>query len=192
MQVSSLTNRLKPDTFGSPNYMKQSLHFLNRLAFPLNIVYAVILLLFIADCQPWFDIASKWLKTFVYGSVFLSIPVILIVNWRLYSNYFIAFVAVLGTTMLLLFSPVILLELSFSSGVWKTYGIEYVSVDSPGHTIERQVQDVGALGYNNRTIEVFHKNPVFMLVNETLPDTTKRENWEPVNLDFTHLYKKGL
>lgn len=162
--------------------MQQFFQFLSRLARPINIIYAVVILLFIADCQPWFDIVWQPLKGFVYAAILFSIPVVLVVNWKLYSNYLVAFIIVAGSIVLLISSPMILLDIAFSSDAWGMYAVEYVDKNSPGHTIERQVQDVGALGYNNRVVEVYHKNPFFIIVGETLPDTSDHSIWIPVNL----------
>lgn len=170
--------------------MKKLFNLFSKVALPINIGYAVILILFIADCQNWLDITSQSLKSFVYQSVLFALLPVLVVNWRLYSNYRIAFIVVCGCVLLLLFSPVLLLKLSFTSGTWVTYVVEYQNVNNPANTIEWQIQDVGALGENGRRVEVYQKNSLFMLVNTNLPDTSDKKVWKPVYIDYFCQYKK--
>jgi len=49
------------------------------------------------------------------------------------------------------------------------------------------MQDVGALGYNNRTVEVFYLTPFFMITSEVPSDIDKRVEWVKVDKDVNEL-----
>ena len=57
-------------------------------------------------------------------------------------------------------------------------------------TIEYQLQDVGARGYNKREVETFYLTKFFMLVAEVPKDIEKRIEWTKVNKDVNELKLK--
>ena len=54
-------------------------------------------------------------------------------------------------------------------------------------TVEFQMQDIGALGYNKRTVEVIYLTPLFMLTSEIPNDIDKRVEWIKVDKDINEL-----
>lgn len=57
-------------------------------------------------------------------------------------------------------------------------------------TVEFQMQDIGALGYNKRTVEVIYLTPLFMLTSEVPCDIDKRDEWIKVDKDINELNLK--
>ncbi len=53
------------------------------------------------------------------------------------------------------------------------------------------MQDVGALGYNKRTVEVFYLTPLFMITSEVPTDIDKRVEWVKVDKDLNELELKS-
>lgn len=49
------------------------------------------------------------------------------------------------------------------------------------------MQDVGALGYNKRTVEVFYLTPLFIIISEAPNDIEKRVEWVKVDKDVNEL-----
>jgi len=48
-------------------------------------------------------------------------------------------------------------------------------------TVEFQIQDIGAMGYNKRTVEVLYLTPFFMITSEVPKDIEKKIEWIKVN-----------
>jgi len=53
------------------------------------------------------------------------------------------------------------------------------------------MQDVGAFGYNKRTVEVFYLTPLFMITGEIPNDEEKRIDWIKVDKYVNELGLKG-
>ena len=53
------------------------------------------------------------------------------------------------------------------------------------------MQDVGALGYNKRTVEVFYLTPLFMFTSEVPTDIDKRVEWVKIDKDLNELELKS-
>ena len=49
------------------------------------------------------------------------------------------------------------------------------------------MQDVGALGYNKRTVEVFYLTPIFMTTSEVPNDIDRRVEWVKIDKDINEL-----
>ncbi len=78
----------------------------------------------------------------------------------------------------------------FSTGVWRTQTILYQNGHLSYKTVEFQMQDVGALGYNKRTVEVFYLTPLFMITSEVPTGIDKRVEWVKVDKDVNELELK--
>ena len=79
------------------------------------------------------------------------------------------------------------MKILFSTGAWRTQTILYQNGHLSFKTVEFQMQDIGALGYNNRTVEVFYLTPFFMLTNEVPKEIDKRVEWVKVDKDVNEL-----
>ena len=56
------------------------------------------------------------------------------------------------------------MKIMFSSGSWKTQTVLYQNRHLTFKKVKFQMQDVGALGYNKRTVEVIYLTDLFMIV----------------------------
>lgn len=79
------------------------------------------------------------------------------------------------------------MKILFSTGAWRTQTILYQNGHLSFKTVEFQMQDVGALGYNKRTVEVFYLTPFFMITSEVPNDIDKRVEWVKVDKEINEL-----
>ena len=49
------------------------------------------------------------------------------------------------------------------------------------------MQDIGALGYNKRTVEVIYLTDLFMIVKPVIDDINQRVEWIKVNQEINEL-----
>jgi hypothetical protein len=154
----------------------------------LNIIYGLTVVLFLFDSLTSFDIKSQDLKTFVYIGLLIGTPLTLIWNavtikprnrkiiWTILPTAILIFILIVGP-----------MKLYFSTGAWRTQTILYQNGHLTFKTIEFQMQDVGAFGYNKRTVEVFYLTPLFMITSEVPTDIDKRIEWVKVDKDVNEL-----
>ncbi len=79
------------------------------------------------------------------------------------------------------------MKILFSTGAWRTQTILYQNGHLSFKTVEFQMQDVGALGYNKRTIEVFYLTPLFMITSEVPTDIENRVEWVKADKDINEI-----
>ncbi|MFM1828400.1 MAG: hypothetical protein RL624_641 [Bacteroidota bacterium] len=79
------------------------------------------------------------------------------------------------------------MKILFSSGAWRTQTILYQNGHLSFKTVEFQMQDIGALGYKRRTVEVIYLTPLFMLTSEVSNDIDKRVEWIKVEREINEL-----
>lgn len=79
------------------------------------------------------------------------------------------------------------MKILFSIGTWRTQTILYQNGHLSFKTVEFQMQDIGALGYNRRTVEVIYLTPLFILTSEVPNDIDKRVEWVKVDKDVNEL-----
>ena len=70
---------------------------------------------------------------------------------------------------------------------WKTQMVLYQNRHSNFKKVEFQMQDVGAFGYNKRTVEVIYLTDLFMIVSPVEKDISKRVEWEKVDKEVNEL-----
>jgi hypothetical protein len=140
--------------------------------------------LFLLDGLTSFDIKSQGIKSFDYFGVMIGAPLTLIWNffaiktntkriiWTVFPTIMLAFIFIIGP-----------LKIMFATGAWRTQTILYQNGHLSFKTIEFQMQDVGALGYNKRTVEVFYLTPLFIITSEVPNDIEKRGEWVRVDKD---------
>jgi len=83
------------------------------------------------------------------------------------------------------------MKILFSTGAWRTQTILYQNGHLSFKTVEFQMQDVGALGYNKRTVEVFYLTPFFMTTKNVPTDIDKRVEWVKVDKNVNELELKS-
>lgn len=75
------------------------------------------------------------------------------------------------------------MKILFSSEAWRTQKVLYQNKHFSFKKVEFQMQDVGALGYNRRTVEVIYLTPLFMLTSEVPKDLDEQIEWLKVEND---------
>ena len=83
------------------------------------------------------------------------------------------------------------MKILFSTGAWRTQTILYQNGHLSFKTVEFQMQDIGALGYNKRTVEVFYLTPIFMTTSEVSNDIDIRVEWVKVDKEVNELGLKS-
>ena len=158
----------------------------------LNIIYGLAVVLFLLDSLTSFDIKSQSIKSFVYFGLLIGTPLTLIWNaWAIKSRNG----KIIGTvfpsivlTLILVAGP---MKILFSTGAWRTQTILYQNGHLSFKTVEFQMQDIGALGYNKRTVEVFYLTPIFMTTSEVSNDIDIRVEWVKVDKEVNELGLKS-
>ena len=79
------------------------------------------------------------------------------------------------------------MRIVFSTGAWRTQRILYQNGHLSFKTVEFQMQDMGSLGYNRRTVEVLYLTPLFIVASETPNDIEKRVEWIKVDKEVNEL-----
>lgn len=154
----------------------------------LNIIYGLTVVLFLLDSLTSFDIKSQSIKSFVYFGLLIGTPLTLIWNvWVIKTRNGKIIGTVFPTIVLALILVVGPMKILFSTGAWRTQTILYQNGHLSFKTVEFQMQDVGALGYNKRTIEVFYLTPLFMITSEVPTDIENRVEWVKADKDINEI-----
>jgi hypothetical protein len=154
----------------------------------LNIIYCLTVVLFLLDGLASFDIKNQILKSFVYFGFLIGTPTILLWNLFVIKTKTKRIIGtVYPTIFLILIFVVNPMKILFSSGAWRTQTILYQNGHLSFKTVEFQMQNIGALGYNRRTVEVIYLTPLFILTNEVPNDIDKRVEWIKVEKDVNEL-----
>ena len=160
----------------------------NLLTRALNMLYCIVVLLFFLDGFTGFDIKAQAIKTFVYIGLLVGSPVMLVWNFFVIAPILKRVIWTLFPAIMLVFifitSP---MKILFLSGSWHTQSILYQSRHSRDKTIEFQMQDIGALGYNERTVEVQYLTPYFMIIKVIPNRAASGSEWIPVEKDVNEL-----
>lgn len=82
------------------------------------------------------------------------------------------------------------MNLMWASGAWQTQTVLYKKRNSGFQKVEFQMQDVGALGYNRRTVKVFYLTPFFIITSAVPSHIENDTAWENVNEDVNELQLK--
>ena len=81
-------------------------------------------------------------------------------------------------------------RIMFASESWKTQTILYQNGHLIFKKVEFQMQDLGALGYNKRTVEVLYLTDLFMIVSPVEEDIDNRVEWVKVDEEVNELRLK--
>jgi hypothetical protein len=135
-----------------------------------------------------FDIKNQWLKSFVYEGLLIATPIVIIWNAIIVKGISKKiFCLTLPILMLLFILYVGPLQFMFSSGAWRTQTILYQNGHLSFKRVEFQMQDVGALGYNRRTVEVLYLTPLFMITTSVPQNIDKHVEWIRVDEEINEL-----
>jgi len=161
---------------------------LTRTTKILNIIYGLTVVLFLLDSLTSFDIKSQSIKSFVYFGLLIGTPLTLIWNaWAIKTRNRKIIGTVFPTIVLTLILVIGPMKILFSTGAWRTQTILYQNGHLSFKSVEFQMQDVGALGYNKRTVEVFYLTPFFMTTSEVPNDIDQRVEWIKVDKEVNEL-----
>lgn len=160
----------------------------NYISTVFNGIFFLTLLLFILDVLFVMEIKSQSLKSFIYFGIMIFSPLILIWNLIFFSTVKRKLIGSIIPTIslvgLFLIGP---LQIAFSSSAWKTQEIVYQNAHLSFKKVEFQMQDVGAFGYNERTIEVIYLTDIFMITSTVEKDIDKKGEWVKVNKEINEL-----
>ena len=154
----------------------------------LNGIFILIVLLFVCDGLTSFEVKNQTIKSFTNFGLLILTPVLLVWNpltlktrkWKIISLIF----PTIALIIIMIVGP---MKIMFSSGSWKTQSILYQNGHLTFIKVEFQMQDVGALGYNKRTVEVIYLTDWFMIVNPVEKGIEERIEWVKVDKDVNEL-----
>lgn len=159
----------------------------------LNVIYCFAVLLFLLDNLRSFDIKNQALKSVIYFIFLIGTPTVLLWNLFTIKTKTKRIIGTLYPTIFLILiiivNPLLIL---FSSGAWRTQEILYKSAHSSFKTVEYQMQDIGARGYNKRTVEVLYLTPLFTITSDVPNDIDNRVEWKRIDKDVNELGLKSL
>jgi hypothetical protein len=79
------------------------------------------------------------------------------------------------------------LKIAFSASAWRTQKVIYQNGHLNFKKVEFQMQDVGAFGYNKRTVKVIYLTDLFMIVSPVEKDFDDRVEWIKVDKEINEL-----
>ena len=160
----------------------------NYISILLNVFFILIIGLFFLDFFTSFEIKNQLIKSFTFFGFLILSPVVLIwnfLNLKTFRNKFItSILPILSIITILKISPT---KIIFHSSTWKTQKILYQNGHLNFNKVEFQMQDIGALGYNKRTVEVIYLTDLFMIVKPVIDDINQRVEWIKVNQEINEL-----
>jgi hypothetical protein len=134
----------------------------------LNGIFFLLFLLFCIDGFTNVDITNQELKSVVYFGILVITPVVLVVNGLFYKQLKPKIKSIVFPFLVFVFMLIIgPKKIVFFSSVWKTNKVLFINKDYQNQRVELQRQDVGALGYNKRTVEVTHITNWFMIIKNS-------------------------
>lgn len=161
------------------------------ISIALNSLYSIMVGLLLLDELTSFDIKSQPVKTFIYEGLLFATPVVLIFNAIVLKKrpQKLAGLAlpVLMLALILIIGPI---NLMWASGAWRTQDVLYKKRNNSFQKVEFQMQDVGALGYNRRTVKVLYLTPLFVITSAIPVGIEHDATWENVNEEVNELHLK--
>ena len=159
--------------------------YISRL---LNLVFIMVFVLFVLDAFTSFEIKNQTIKSFSYFGLMLLSPLVLFWNLRHHKTR----KSKLAGSMLPILSFIVIITIGpqkiiASSPAWKTQTVIYQNGHLSFYKVEFQMQDLGALGYNKRKVEVTYLTDLFMIVEPVQNDIDKRVEWVKVDKEINEL-----
>ena len=154
----------------------------------LNGIFILTVLLFVFDGLTSFEIKNQAIKSFTYFGVIVLTPLTLVWNlctlktrkWKIIGSV----IPTLSLIGILIIGP---LKIAFSSSAWRTQKLIYQNGHLDFKKVEFQMQDVGALGYNRRNVEMIYLTDLFMIVSPVEKDIDDRVEWIKVDKEVNEL-----
>lgn len=155
------------------------MQFIRYTTIFVNICLLLITGLFLLDVFTPFDIVSQRLKSFTYWGFLILSPKLVVWNFLAISSRRLK---ILGTGWAMVLVPLMLylgpLKIIFATGAWQSHTVLFQHKHQSNKKIELQRQDLGALGYNWRTVEACYWLTFLVYVEEWDQDQVKNENWQ--------------
>ncbi len=163
-----------------------------RIFISVNALYGLMVLFFLLDLFQILEAKGEYFKSIIHVGTILSTPIILVCNLmvfkiRKWELLFYTSSLVLMTFFYLVVSQVGLLGYLFSIESYQTQTILYENTYCGFRTIEFQMKDLGARGFDRRYVEVTYLTPCFMITKEVDPDKNPGEGWIKVDEQRTVL-----
>lgn len=160
---------------------RNQMPILNRLFYFLNAVYGLMVLSFILDVFGIVEVKGQKLDSFVNFGTLIFTPIIIVCNLIVFKiKRLTLWLCIPSAFLIVCFITIVsrfdFLAYLFSIGSYQTQTILYENAYCECKTIEFQIQDVGALGYNERFVEVTCLTPWFMITNEIDPEQKKGQS----------------
>lgn len=157
----------------------------------MNFIYSLSVVLFLLDSLISFDIKSQIIKSYAYFGILFGTPLILIWNFFIIKTKSKRIIGTIIPTIIIFLIVIIgPMNILFTIGVWRTQKILFENKNISSNTIEFQMQDIGALGYNKRTVEVFSLTPFFIITKEVSKEIDKSVKWFKVDKEINELELK--
>ncbi|MDR2921109.1 MAG: hypothetical protein LBV72_17315 [Tannerella sp.] len=154
----------------------------------LNIIYCMVVLLFLLDDLTNFDVKSQAVKTFVHYGVLIGTPLILLFNIFAIKGIKKKIAGSVLPVMILI--TVLIVgpgKVIFSAVSWRTQSVLYQNGHLSFKKIEFQMQDIGGMGYNKRKVEVLYLTPFFMITNKVPDNIDDKIEWIKIDKDINEL-----
>lgn len=144
----------------------------------LNGIFFLLFILFCIDSFTNVDISKQELKSVVYFGILAITPVVMVASSLFHKELKPKIKSIIIPFLVFVFILIIgPTKIVFSSSVWKTNNVFFINKENQNHKVESQMQDVGALGYNKRTVEVIHYYNLFMIVKSKNKTFEHHNNW---------------
>lgn len=163
-----------------------------KLLILANCLYCLLVLLSLLDLFQWLEIKGDKLQGFIRGGAILPIVPLTVSNLLVFRKSNWKYLGLLPQILVICCICFVISQIGFygylfSSGTYHTQRVLYKNVDSEAQTIEFQLKDTGALGYDERVVEVTYFTPWFMLIKEIDPDKMPGKEWIKVDKDVNEL-----
>jgi hypothetical protein len=136
------------------------------------------------DGLTYLEIKNQLLKYSIYYGLLLGTPLTLIWNFLVIKSKTKRIIwTIVPSIILILILVINPVKIFFSSGIWMTQTIIYKHGHLSFRTIEFQIQDKGALGFNKRTVEVLYLTDLFMITSEVPNNIEKKLEWFRVDMN---------
>lgn len=143
----------------------------------INIIYSIIISLLLLSEFAGFDIRVQSLKSLVYFGTLIGTPVMIVLNTSLKRISLLAYPMVM-LVLIIVINP---FRILYRSSVWETVNVLYEHKYCFFRTVEFQMQDIGARGFNRRTVEVISLTPFFAITRDAASDIAEDTGWLDVS-----------
>lgn len=151
-------------------------------------ILAIMTVLFLLQLLTSFEIKSQLVKEVIYLGLFVITPLILIRKIIISEKWRSKRVASFATIFILICVAVVgILTIIFATPGWKTQTILYQNGHFAFKKVEFQMQDIGAPGYRNRTVEVTYLTDAFMIISPVSKNIDESVEWIRVDREVNEL-----